>query len=55
MNRTTRITIQSICGLAQVATPWAVYAALYTGSPLLLASAALLSLGAAILAVAANV
>ena len=55
MNRTTRLIIQSISGLALVATPWAVYAALYTGSPLLLAGAVLLSLGAAILAVAANV
>jgi hypothetical protein len=54
MTRTTRLIVQSICGLSLIAMPFAIYAALYSGSALLMAGAALLSLGAAILAVAAD-
>jgi hypothetical protein len=55
MTRTTRLAIQSACGLALISAPFATYAALVSGSPLLIAAAALLALGAAILAVAADV
>jgi hypothetical protein len=55
MTRTTRLAIQSACGLALISAPFATYAALVSGSPLLIAAAALLALGAAILAIAADV
>lgn len=54
MNRATRLTIQSICGLTLIAMPFAIYAALYSGSPLLIAACGILAMGAAILAIAAD-
>jgi hypothetical protein len=54
MNRSTRIAIQSICGLTLVAMPFAIYAALYSGSLLLVAACGIMAMGAAILAIAAD-
>ena len=54
MNRSTRLTIQSICGLTLVAMPFAIYAALASGSLLLIAACAIMAMGAAILAIAAD-
>jgi hypothetical protein len=54
MNRSTRLAIQSICGLTLVAMPFAIYAALASGSLLLTAACGVMAMGAAILAVASD-
>lgn len=54
MTRATRLIIQSICGLTLIAMPFAIYAALVSGSPLLIAACGLMAMGAAILAIAAD-
>ena len=54
MNRATRLIIQSICGLTLVAMPFAICAALASGSLLLIAACGLMAMGAAILAIAAD-